>query len=87
MYIILMYTMAALTVEKVYNSGRRWEEAGGCQFFNLNRRPSAKGKDKQFSSLDTRHVEAEDDEDCSDGDGRGSKSESLGSDQMGRVQG
>ena len=31
----------------------------------------------------THHVEAEDDEDCSDGDGCGSKSESLGSDQMG----
>ena len=47
------------------------------------RRPSAKGKDKRFSSRDTHHMEAEDDEECSDEDGRGSKSESLGSDQMG----
>ena len=46
-------------------------------------RPSAKGKDKRFSSHDTRHVEAEDEDECSDGDGRGSKSDSLGSDQMG----
>ena len=28
-------------------------------------------------------MEAEDEDECSDGDGRGSKSESLGSDQMG----
>ena len=40
---------------------------------------SAQGSDAR----DTRHVEAEDDEECSDGDGHGSKSESLGSDLKG----
>ena len=47
------------------------------------RHPSSKGKDKRFSLCDTRHLESEDDEECSGGDGRGSKSESQGSDQMG----